>query len=320
MQKIRFPYRSSSHLPFLHVVAESGAWEKHGLEVEYNFPISAKEAHRAVAAGDIEFVGGNHVSTYAKRTRGDKWIYLAQTVNTLNHRLIVRKDSGINRVADLKGKTIGSYGSHPGLNDWLFLKQNGLDEDRGDVKFKRKVEGKLDPEAGELDSETPIDLVRSGKVDAYFMTPPADLLAKRAGLKVIDIDSLPMIWFTTVSSSLPFVEKHPDIVEKFLKGVLEGIAYFKTRRQESIKIMQARYKEEGELDDEAAAHLYDELANILEPKLYPTIAAIHNVYLEALRQDADASKVPPMALWDLHHLRRIDDSGFIDALYRRNPN
>ena len=34
MDKISFPFRSSTHLPFLHVVAESGAWEKHGLDVE----------------------------------------------------------------------------------------------------------------------------------------------------------------------------------------------------------------------------------------------------------------------------------------------
>jgi NitT/TauT family transport system substrate-binding protein len=316
MQKIHFPYRSSSHLPLLHVIGESGSWEKHGFDVEYNRPISAKEAHWAVAAGQIEFVGGNHVSTYAKRTRGDKWVYLGQTVNVLNHRLVVRKDSGIDRVADLKGKLVGSYGSHPGLNDWLFLKKNGLDEDRGDVKFKRKVEGKLDPEAGELDTETPLDLVRTGKVDAYFMTPPADMLARRAGLKVINIDFMPMIWFTTVSSGLPFVETHPEVVDRFLKGMLEGVAYFKTHRQESIKIIQTQYKEEGELDTEAATYLYEELANILEPKLYPTLAAIDNVYQEAVHQDADAKKVNPLELWNLNYLRRIDDSGFIDALYR----
>lgn len=316
MQKIHFPYRSSSHLALLHVIGQSGSWEKHGLDVEYNRPISAKEAHWAVAAGQIEFVGGNHVSTYAKRTRGDKWVYLGQTVNVLNHRLVVRKDSGIERVADLKGKVVGSYGSHPGLNDWLFLKKNGLDEDRGDVKFKRKVEGKLDPEAGELDTETPLDLVRTGKVDAYFMTPPADMLARRAGLKVINIDFMPMIWFTTVSSGLPFVDTHPDIVERFLKGMLEGVAYFRKNRPESIKIIQTQYKEEGDLDTEAATYLYEELANILEPKLYPTLAAIDNVYQEAVRQDADAKKVNPLELWNLNYLRRIDDSGFIDALYR----
>lgn len=29
MDKIDFPYRSSSHLPFLHVVAESESWAKY---------------------------------------------------------------------------------------------------------------------------------------------------------------------------------------------------------------------------------------------------------------------------------------------------
>jgi ABC-type nitrate/sulfonate/bicarbonate transport system substrate-binding protein len=148
------------------------------------------------------------------------------------------------------------------------------------------------------------------------MTPPADMLARRAGLKVINIDFMPMIWFTTVSSGLPFVETHPDIVDRFLKGMLEGVAYFKKHRQEAIKIIQTRYKEEGDLDDEAATYLYEELANILEPKLYPTLAAIDNVYQEAVHQDADAKKVNPLELWNLNYLRRIDDSGFIEALYR----
>jgi ABC-type nitrate/sulfonate/bicarbonate transport system substrate-binding protein len=317
MQKVNFPYRSATHLSFLHVVGQSGAWEKHGLEVNYDFRISAHEAHRAVAEGSIEFVGGNHVSTYGKRAHGDRWVYLAQTMNVLNHALAVRADSGIDSVADLKGKTVGSYGAHPGLNDWLFLQQHGLDEDRGDVVFKRKVKekGKLDYNPDELSKETPTEMVLSGKVDAYFVTAPGDMQARRAGLKIIEIDPLPMIWFTTVSSCQPFVDKHPDIVEKFLKGLIEGIAWLKTHRTESIKIIQQRYKEEGELSAEEAAHLYDALAIALEAKPYPTLDAIRNVYLEAQRQDPTAKRVNPLELWNLHHLRRIDDSGFIDALY-----
>jgi NitT/TauT family transport system substrate-binding protein len=317
MQKVNFPYRSSSHLSLLHVIGGSGAWEKHGLEVNYDFHISAKDAHSAVAEGSIEFVGGNHVSTYAKRAHGDRWVYLAQTMNILNHALMVRQDSGINCVADLKGKTVGSFGAHPGLNNWLFLKQNGLDEDRGDVTFLRKVsqKGKLDYDPNALSKEAPLDMVVNGKVDAYFINAPADLIARRAGLKIIEIDPLPMIWFTTVSSSMPFVAKHPDIVEKFLKGLIEGIAFLKTHRTESIKIIQSKYKEEGNLDAEAATHLYQALAKGVEAKPYPTLEAISNVYLEAQHQDAAAKKTNPMELWDMHHLRRIDDSGFIDALY-----
>ena len=139
LQKIQFPYRASSHLALLHVIAESGAWEKHGLDVEYNKQISSTEAHRAVPAGDVEFVGGNHVSTYAHRARGDSWVYLGQTLNTVHSKLVVRPDSGINGIRDLREKVVGTRGSHPGLNDWLLLKQRGQDVDRGDIQLVNQL-------------------------------------------------------------------------------------------------------------------------------------------------------------------------------------
>jgi len=69
MDKIQFPYRSESHLPFLHVVGQSGSWEKHGLQVDYNKFISSEDAHANVANGSVEFVGGNHLSPYIRRPR-----------------------------------------------------------------------------------------------------------------------------------------------------------------------------------------------------------------------------------------------------------
>lgn len=302
MDKVHFPYRSESHLPFLHVVGESGSWQKHGLEVEYDYFISSEDAHNNVANGSVEFVGGNHLSPYIRRPKGDRWVYLGQSVSLLNHRMVVRPDSGISRVSDLRGKRVASKGQHPGLNTWLFLKQNGL---LGECQMER------------FRGEAPQwEYVRDGKVDAAFVNPPADIFARRAGLKVIDIEFLPMVWFTTVSTCLNFVEKHPDIVDKFLKGICEGIAYLKTHRAESIKIIKDKYKDEGNLDDEAATHLYDELKMILQAKPYASIPAIKNVYEISIEQDKEAEKTDPMALWDFHYLRRIDDSGFIDNLYR----
>jgi len=302
VDKVHFPYRSESHLPFLHVIGESGSWQKHGLEVEYDYFISSEDAHNNVANGSVEFVGGNHLSPYIRRPKGDRWVYLGQSVSLLNQRMVVRPDSGISRVSDLRGKKVASKGQHPGLNTWLFLKQNAL---LGECQIER------------FRGETPHwEFVRDGKADAAFVTPPADILARRAGLKVVDVEFLPMVWFTTVSTCLNFVEKHPDIVEKFLKGFCEGIAYFKTHRAESIKIIKEKYKDEGELDDEAATHLYDELKMILQAKPYASIPAIKNVYEISIEQDKTAEKTDPMALWDFHYLRRIDDSGFIDNLYR----
>jgi len=323
MDKIAFPYRSSSHLVLLHVVAESGAWEKHGLDVDYDQQISSSEAHRAVPLGEIEFVGGNHVSTYGRRARGDSWVYLGQTVNQVNHQLAVRPDSGINGLADLQGKRIGTHGNHPSLNDWLFFKQHGLDSDREDIEFVKRSKRKKEPAAAadaapaERPPE-PWELVRDRVVDAALLMPPASLFAEAGGLKLIDVEPLPMIHFTTISSSLGFVEKHPDIVERFLKGLIEGIHFFKSKPDQAIKIIRERASKRGQMNLEQATITHRGLADILEPKLYPKMRSIANVYEEAIRQDKDAERINPMELWDLHYIRRLDDMGFVDALYSQH--
>ena len=321
MDKVAFPYRSSSHLILLHVIAESGSWEKHGLQVDYDRKIGSEDAQRGIESGEIEFCGGNHVSTYGLRARGSHWVYLGQTVNNVYHHLVVRPDSGINGVMDIRGRKLGGAGSHPILNNWLYLKQRGLDQDRDDYELICQEEfkpGTMDEVESDKKPPPLWHWVRDGIVDAAFIGVPGSLFAKQAGLKVIDAEPLPMIQFSSVSTNLKFVEKHTDLVERFLKGLLEGIAFFKTRRDESIEIIQRRYTKSGQMTREQAALTHQALAGVLESKLYPTMKAISNVYEEALRQDKDAARVNPMELWDLHHIRRLDDVGFIDNLYGAN--
>lgn len=304
MDKIKFPYRSDGHLAFLHVVQESGSWEKHGLDVDYDFFISAQDAHRSVANGEVEFVSGNHLSPYAARLKGDPWVYVGQTLNLNYHRLVVRADSGINKIGDLKGKVVAHKGQHPGLNNWLFLKESGLDVDRGDIAMRKwRSEDKGSWEG-----------VRIGEFDAALVTPPEDLLAKRAGLHVIEIPFQPMIWFTTISTSWTFAQKHSDVVERVVKAIAEGTHFYKTEKAKTIAILEKKYGPEG-WDREVVEHVYKELAAILEKKPYPTLVAIQNVFELAKRQDPDSAKVNPLSLWDMHYLRQVDDSGFIDRLY-----
>ena len=147
MDKVSFPYRASSHLALLHVISESGAWAKYGLDVDYDRQISKDDAHALVPTGEVEFVGGNHVSTYGHRARGDSWVYVGQTVNRYATKLAVHRDAGINSLADLRGKVVATRGNHPGLNDWLYLKQHGLDVDRDEVQLVKSVGGELSAEA-----------------------------------------------------------------------------------------------------------------------------------------------------------------------------
>ena len=138
------------------------------------------------------------------------------------------------------------------LNDWIYLKQRGLDVDKDQVELIKQVpDGDLDAH-GEERNQSLDDWVANGLVDAALITPPRSLIAAQRGLKVIDIDPLPMIWFTTVSTSLKFAEKHPDIVERFLKALMEGIHYFKTQPEKTIKILKERHTNEGIMDETMA--------------------------------------------------------------------
>jgi len=326
MDHVSFPYRHSSHLTLLHVIAESGAWEKYGLDVDYDRYISSSDAHKAVPKGEVDFVGGNHVSTYGYRARGDNWVYLGQTVNFVDPYLVVHADSGIEGFADLKHKKVGTRGSHPALNDWLRLKQNGLDTDREEVEIVNQLKHrKNDMDSTNTNDPEGLSLphlwewVRDGVVDAALVTPPSAQFAQEAGLKVIEIEPMPMIWHTTISTSLSFVEKHSDIVERMLKAIIEGIRFFKTKPEQTIDILQRRYTKEGAMSRNIAAATYALTAPQLEPKLFPSMRAINNVYQEALRQDKDAAKITPLELWDTHFIRRLSDNGFISGLYGKMP-
>jgi ABC-type nitrate/sulfonate/bicarbonate transport system substrate-binding protein len=323
LDHIHFPYRSESHLALMHIVQECGAWERQGLEVEYDKIINREDAHDLVPTGEIEFVSGNHVSTYAARARGDQWQYLGQTVSKNNVKLITRKDAGIDKLEDVRHRKFGSRGRHPGLNTWLYLKQAGLDPDTEQVEIVHEVRVELPDGTKQINRKSLMEMLQEGDIDACFLTQPRVESAIREGLKVIDIPTQPMVFFMTLSSSKKIVDERPDLVTRNLKAVIEGLAYFKQNREKVIQILMEKHTKEGQLDRDMTEKLYDDLAPVLEPRLYPGLEAINNVYQEALKQDeknGDAAKIHPLALWNFHFLREIDDSGFITDLYKDNPH
>jgi hypothetical protein len=64
-------------------------------------------------------------------------------------------------------------------------------------------------------------------------------------------------------------------------------------------------------------HLQREWAKLLLVKPYPLPAAIQNVYELDVAKDPNMARVGALEPWDLHYLREIKDSGFIEALYAR---
>jgi hypothetical protein len=68
--------------------------------------------------------------------------------------------------------------------------------------------------------------------------------------------------------------------------------------------------------DEEVETLYEEWANSLERKPYPSIEAVANVFQLAVRRNPEIASFNPLGLWNTHYVRELDDSGYIDSLYK----
>ena len=125
-----------------------------------------------------------------------------------------------------------------------------------------------------------------------------------------------MIRGVTLTTTMGFVKDHPSEVRLLTKGFVDAIHFFLTRKQETLEILKEHASPILKLQsDEEVETLYDEWAQSLERKPYPSPHAISNVFQLAVRRNPEISRYNPLALWDTHFVRELDDTGYIDQLY-----
>ena len=308
-RKLRIIYRSNSHAPLWLVADKSGCWNQNGLDVDTSPQLVRELAVESLKNGHVDLISGNHHNLYVRNAKnGEDFVHLAQPTNNWTENKLVARP-GIRSVQDLKGKKVAAdkLTSHAGLNIWLFLKEEGLDADRGDVEL---VEFRGP-------SEERWKGVVSGEFDATFVTIPHDRRAAKAGAQVIEVRAMPMIRGVTLTTTTRFVKSHQEEVRQLTKGLVDGIHFFLTHKQETLEILKEhatpilKLQSDGEVEA-----LYEEWAQSLEHKPYPNLRAISNVFQLAVRRDSDIAGFNPLALWDTHYVRELDDSGYIDGLYK----
>src|ERR1044071_1867238 len=313
MQQIALLASDSSHLPLLTVFKESGVTQKYGFEVELDVVGGRKAptmAHRTslIFAGEIDFVSGLHHETYRARSRGDKrLVYLAQTQNRWDDRLVAATD--IQTVQDLRGRKIVCHSKAPCVvgNFTAILKQFGFRDDEIRITPIESMAG---------DRRAYVDRGATGEASAALVDMPFDLYGENSGLKIIDLPDRPVIHNTTILTTTDYIREHRENVMEFLKALIATIHFCKTQPGRVVSILQKSLSKHYGLDDPAYyRHLQAEWAKLLLMKPYPQPAAIQNVYELDVAKDPKMASVGPLEPWDLHYLREIDDSGFIDALY-----
>ncbi|HUK40562.1 MAG TPA: ABC transporter substrate-binding protein [Candidatus Acidoferrales bacterium] len=303
----------SSHLPFLFVFKESKVMEKYGFEIDLHIVGGAKAptmAHRSklALAGEIDFLSGLHHETYRARAKGEKRLtYLAQAQNNWDDRLVANPK--INSVDDLKGQRIICHSTAPCVagNLRAILQTCGLKPEEIRVEVIEVTSGK------HLNF---VDEILSNKAAAALVDMPFDLYGTKKGLKLVNLPDRPVIHNTTLLATSDYIKENEETVYAFLKGFIEALHFFKTQPEKVVPILKKNLAQRYGLEEEEYyVHLQREWARLLSKKPYPLASAIQNVYELDVGKDPAMKDIGPMEPWDLHYLRAIDDSGFIDRLY-----
>ncbi len=312
--KIRMLCSDISHMSLHFVFRDSGVSQKHGFELEVDITKFSQGGRRirqmkdrapCLLAGEYEFLSGLHHETYIYRAKGDKrFLYLAQTQNDWDDRLIARKE--IREAKQLEGKKIWtSRAPCVGGNLDHALALAGLDTSQVEFIYGTEDRG-----------HEAVEKVARGELDAANVDIPFDLQAKKRGLNTIQLPSVPVIHNTTICASTEFVWKNEEKVRAFLRALIETVHFFKTEKQKVCEILSRELAPLVHLEgDDEVEYLHREWSKLLSPKPYPHPLAVWNVYNLDVAHDPKVNFISPFEIWDTHYLRQIDDSGFIDALY-----
>jgi ABC-type nitrate/sulfonate/bicarbonate transport system substrate-binding protein len=234
---------------------------------------------------------------------GADLVNVAHTVPGVQSKLLVKPE--IKRPEDLKGKRIAtsSLGS---LGDFLFryiLRKHGLDPNR-DVTW--------------MSVGTPPERLQalvSGAVDASDLSYPSDAQADRLGYRPL-FDARKEVVYPSMSVVTRRKSIHEDreTVMRLVRSHVEGIAYFKTHKDFSLKVL-SKYLRTN--DRELLEGSYDIYKQDFISVPYPIMNGLEATYDYVAATRPEIRNRRPEEFMDPSFIAELDKSGFIKRLYEQ---
>jgi NitT/TauT family transport system substrate-binding protein len=210
----------------------------------------------------------------------------------------------IKKAEDLRGKTAGisRFGSASDFSiRYIFKSMNLAERDVTIVQIG--------------DNPSRLAALKTKAIQATVFTTPNTVRARKAGfVSLVDAYKLGLKFQGSgIAATGAFLRDHRPVVEQFVKGFLEGVAYAKTHKEESLPLIKEfmKLKDQDEVEDS-----YQVIIRDVQPrKPYPLKEGVETVLRNVESTIPKAKTVKPEELIDDSILRRLDQSGFIDALY-----
>jgi len=113
-----------------------------------------------------------------------------------------------------------------------------------------------------------------------------------------------------------FIRDSPDIVRRYVKSQIDAVHRIKTDRETGKKVL---VKYLGSQDKDILEKTYDLTSadEKLSPKQYPTLEGIKNILEPLAQTDPKAKAAKPEDFVDIIFIKELDQSGYIDSLYKK---
>ena len=289
------------------VAEEKGLFRKNGLEVEVIVTGQGGTAGiSALLANDIQMVNSAGDVLVAAALRGGDTVMVASVVNKGLQRLVSKPE--IKTPADLKGKRVGVTRIGAVSHSVLLMMLQRWKMNVNDVQVLQL--GSSPNMLASLDK---------GGVDAAVLTIPSMFVAEDRGYRVLlDMADTDIYYLhTMVATTRQYIKTNRDKVLRFLRGYVEGIAFVKHNKKESLDVVRKKLRLGPEQERNLERSLDLLIAKYYESVPYPSLRGVETVLGFIEKDNPKAKSADPKSFVDDSLLREIEQSGFIKKLYYR---
>ena len=289
------------------VAKDAGIFAKNGLDVQLIFFTGGSTAILALVSGDVPITQVSGPGLVSSGIGGSDAVFVAAGITSLNYVLMGKP--GVKTIEQLKGGTlaISRFGSATDSIARFALKRVGLSVGK-DVTLIQVGSG---PER--------LGALQTGRVTAAVINPPSSFIAEKRGMAVLaDVAQMGLVFqHTGAATTKKYIREHNDIVRRYVRAHVEAVHRMWTDKEATIRAL-GKYMGSGldrEILDKSRENVMHE--TLFSKKQYPSLEGLKTVIDDLAERDPRAKSVKPEQFVDNTFIRELDQSGFIDGLYKK---